>query len=512
MTDPAPAGELPADPGGRASSARPLVAVVGGGISGLTAAWRLVGAGADVVVLEGRDRCGGALRRGPVGDVVVDLGAESVLARRPEAVALMTELGLGDDLVHPATATAAVASRGALHPVPPRTLMGVPGDPGALRGLLTDDEVARVAAEPGSPAAPLTEDVDVASYVAGRVGPAVVDRLVEPLLGGVYAGRASRLSLAATMPAVWAHARRGGSLVEAVAAATRPDPAAAPRPVFAGLRGGVGRLPEELAARLTARGARIRTRTTVRGLRRLPAGWRLELGAASAAGGAPAEVLDADAVVLAVPPPAAARLLADAAPAAAAEYAAIEVASVALVSAVVPAQALDGLTGSGILVPPVDGHPVKAATFASRKWDWVDGAAGPDLAVVRMSLGRAGETAVLQRDDDDLAALALADLGTLLDRPLPAIATRVTRWGGALPQYDVGHTGRVGRIRAAVAAAGPGLAVCGAALDGVGIPACVATATAAVADLGLPLEPLDPSLAGPAPGPGATAARRTMPL
>lgn len=459
---------------------RPRVAVVGAGISGLTAAWRLVTGSApcDVVVLEARDSAGGILRLGDVGGVTVDLGAESVLARRPEAVDLIREVGLGDDLVHPATAAALVLARGSLRPLPSPTVMGVPGDPRIVADVLTGDEVARVAAEPGLPGEPVTDDVDVASYVGGRVGPAVVDRLVEPLLGGVYAGRAERLSLQATLPQVWAYARRGGSLLSAVAAATSPSPGAAPSPVFAGIRGGIGRLPQTLVERLAAGGAEFRWGTTVRGLRRAPGGWRLQVASRDGAGVA-GSVLDVDAVVIAVPPPAAARLLADEVPHAAAELARIETASVALVSALVPAAVLDGLTGrSGLLVPPVEGYAIKAATFSSRKWAWVDGLAG-DLAAIRVSLGRAGETAVLQRDDDDLAALGLADLGRVLGRPVAPVAVRVTRWGGALPQYAVGHVDLVARVRDAVAAAG-GLAICGAALDGVGVPACIAAATRAV--------------------------------
>jgi oxygen-dependent protoporphyrinogen oxidase len=225
----------------------------------------------------------------------------------------------------------------------------------------------------------------------------------------------------------------------------------------------------------------IRTRTTVRGLRRTPDGWRLELGDAARAGGAPAEVLDVDGVVVAVPPPAAARLLAREVPAAAAELADVETASVALVTVLVPRAAVAGLTGSGLLVPPVEGRAIKAATFSAVKWAWVD-ALEERLVALRMSLGRAGEAEVLQRPDADLVALATRELGELLERPLDPAAWRVTRWGGGLPQYGVGHLDRGARIRAAVAAA-PRLAICGAVLDGVGIPACVAAATRAAGDL-----------------------------
>ncbi|WP_345713846.1 protoporphyrinogen oxidase, partial [Kineococcus glutinatus] len=214
-----------------AAPRRPRVLVVGGGISGLTAALRLAPA-ADVVVLEAADRTGGVLQPVEVAGAVVDAGAESLLARRPEAVGLTREVGLGADLVHPATTRAALRVRGALHPLPAGTVLGVPGRAEQLAGLLDAGELARVAAEPGLPAPPLTADVAVGEYVAARLGPAVVDRLVEPLLGGVYAGSAARLSLRATAPQLWAHAERGGSLLHAVREAARPQPPAGAASVF----------------------------------------------------------------------------------------------------------------------------------------------------------------------------------------------------------------------------------------------------------------------------------------
>jgi protoporphyrinogen/coproporphyrinogen III oxidase len=460
----------------RVSSSR--IVVVGGGISGLAAAWRLSrsGTAAEVIVLEGAAQVGGKLRVDSVGGLRVDVGAESVLARRPEALALIGEAGLAGDLVHPAVSSASVLARGVLHPLPPGTVMGVPADPAAvpgLAGLLSDDEVARVATEPTIEAPALIDDVSVGSWVTGRMGRAVVDRLVEPLLGGVYAGHADRLSLQATVPALWQRARRGGALL---ARSPAPAPVPDPRPVFAGLRGGIGRLPGALADQLTAAGFEVRTGTTVRGLRRTTAGWRLETGPA----GAP-EYLEADAVILAVPPAAASRLLAADCPAAAAELAGIETASVAVVAVALPRDQLAGVTGSGLLIPPVEGTAIKAATFSSAKWDWMSEAGDP--LVIRLSLGRAGQQQTLQRPDDELAAVAVADLAAVLGRPLRAIDTRVVRWGGALPQYAVGHLARIQRVRAAVAAAGR-LAICGAALDGVGVPACIASADRAVSDLG----------------------------
>ncbi len=468
---------------------RVRLAVVGAGISGLAAAWRATSdpagdggpaAGPDeVIVLESSPRTGGKLLtgqlQGPGGaPISVDLGAESTLARRPEAVDLIAEAGLPDDLVHPAVASASVLARGRLYAMPGGTVMGVPNDPASLRGLLDDAGVARAAAEPSIPAAGLDHDIDVASWVSQRFGQAVSDRLVEPLLGGVYAGHADRLSLQATIPALWPLAQAGGSVLGRL-----PGAQSAPgTPVFAGVRGGLGRLADVLRTGLEARGVRIRTHCTVRDLQRLQNGWRLETGPAPA----PVQLL-ADQVIVAVPPPAAARLLRRECLAAAVELADIPMASVAVIVAVLPAVQAAGLTGSGVLVPPIEGHLIKAATFSSAKWSWVgEQAASQDCVLIRISVGRAGEEQDLQLPDDALAAAAVHDLGLVLRRTLAPTAVLVQRWGGGLPQYQVGHIDRVRRIRSSIAAAG-GLAICGAALDGVGIPACIASAGRAVADL-----------------------------
>jgi oxygen-dependent protoporphyrinogen oxidase len=318
----------------------------------------------------------------------------------------------------------------------------------------------------------------------------VVDRLVEPLLGGVYAGRTDQLSFDATLPALSAESRRHASLADAVRALLPPAPpprsagpgsAPAPPPVFTTLQGGLGSLPETLAK---ASGANILTKATVRELARTPDGWRLTIGPAVAP-----ERIEADAVILALPARPASRLLAQVegagAVAAAPALAEIEYASMAIVTLAFPASAFaEPFIGSGYLVPAVDGRPVKAVTFSSVKWPHLTAGlpAGEQVVVVRCSLGRIGEEAVLQRDDAELAELAAADLaaaGVGLAGKADPVDSRVTRWGGGLPQYSVGHLDRVARIRAGVAAQ-PGLAICGAAFDGVGIPACIATARLAV--------------------------------
>jgi len=460
---------------------RPHVVVVGGGIAGLTAAYALSREGATgprVTLFETSAVLGGKLRVGQVAGLPVDEGAEAILARRPEGTELARAVGLGAELVHPATTAAAVWTRGALRPLPAGHVMGVPTDLRALAdsGVLSPGGLARVSLDALLLRTPVDGDIAVGRYVAARLGREVVDRLVEPLLGGVYAGHADNLSLAATVPQLAEIAARERSLLAGarrVRAARPPDSS----PVFAGVSGGVGRLAAAVSAAARSRGAQLRTGVTVRGLRRTPTGWQLTVGPASAR-----EEMPADAVILALPAAPAARLLADVAPAAASELAGVAYASVAIVMTAWPTAAFPRpLTGSGFLVPPVDGRVVKAATYSSRKWGWL-AAADPGVVVVRCSVGRLGDEADLQRDDAELVSLATADLAAatgVRGRPVDA---RVTRWGGSLPQYAVGHLDRVARIRAAVAAV-PGLAVCGAAYDGIGIPACVASGRAAAAQV-----------------------------
>jgi oxygen-dependent protoporphyrinogen oxidase len=426
------------------------VAVVGGGVAGLTAAYELGQAGVEVLVLEGSDRIGGKLRLAEVDGVTLDVGAEALLARRPEATDLCASIGLGDAIVHPATLSAAIWTRDALRPMPP-TVMGIPADVDALMasGIVDRPPVSRPAPAP-------SDDLSVGEFVRARVGDQVLDRLVEPLLGGVYAGRADALSLAAAGAPILA---LGDDLL-AGAAAAKATPESGP--VFAGLDGGVGRLPSALA---DASGAEIHTEAVVRDIQRTDAGWILRL-----VGGEE----KVDAVILAVPAPAASRLLADTAPEASFELADLTYASMAIVTFVVDGEV--ELTGSGFLVPPVDGTAIKGSTFSSQKWSWL---AASGRTTLRASVGRVGDTALLHQDDATVAAAALADLRSAVGHlPEPA-QWHVQRWGGALPQYEVGHLDRIDVVDRAIAAE-PGLEVCGAAYRGVGVPAVIASSQGAV--------------------------------
>jgi len=459
------------------------VVVVGAGISGLAAARSVseVRPDAEVVVLEATDRVGGKLRLGEVGGLTVDLGAESMLNRRPEAVGLAGDVGLGDRIVHPTTASAAVWSRGKLRSLP-KSLLGVPVGVRALArsGVVSRAGVARTALDKVLPPLRPDEDVSIGELVQRRCGREVVDRLVEPLLGGVYAGHAREISARAAAPQLLAKLEETGRLMAAAAAATSGP--ATGTPVFAGLAGGVGQLPDAIARDLD-----VRTGTTVRELHRLADGrWRVVTGPVPAP-----EVIEADAVVLAVPAAPSSRLLSDVAPAAAAELAAVEYASMAVVTMAFRRRDLTAVEGSGFLVPPVDGRRIKAATFSFRKWGWLD-EASDEVAVLRTSVGRHREEASLQLPDDALVDASVAELGDAVGLRARPVDHYVQRWGGGLPQYAVGHPDRVRRIRAAVAEL-PGLAVCGAAYDGVGIPACIASGRRAAAELLEQLPAHDPS-------------------
>jgi protoporphyrinogen/coproporphyrinogen III oxidase len=470
------------------------VAIIGGGVSGLAAAFLLRDAGLAVTVLEGSPRLGGKLAVSEVAGSQVDAGAEALLARRPEGTGLIAALGLSGELVAPGTTSAGIWTRDRIRPLPRRQFLGVPADLDELAatGIVSEAGVARAREDLTRPATPAGGDESVTSRVGGRLGPEVVDRLVEPLLGGVYAGRCEDLSFEATLPAL-AQAARGRASLSASAAALLPRSAPAPGPAappaFTTLPGGLGRLPAALAARS---GATVRTGAMVRELARTADGWQLTVGSAHAA-----ESVTADAVIIAVPARPASRLLAPVAGAAAAAAALAEIAyaSMAIITLAYPDSAFPAPPpGSGFLVPAVDGRAVKAVTFSTSKWPHLR-QTSPGVQIVRCSVGRLGEQAILQRDDGELAALAAADLAAATGVRGAPVDVRVTRWGGGLPQYSVGHLDRIARIRAGVQAL-PGVAVCGAAFDGVGIPACIATARLAADQVLAYLEAGVPAAAG----------------
>ncbi len=486
---------------------RPVVAVVGGGMAGLAAAWELSGAAAGgpaprIVVLEAGSRPGGKVRSTEFCGRTVDVAADAFLARRPEASELCGELGLADALVAPGASGASLWVQGRLRMMPEGVNLGVPTRawPIIRTGILGPAGLLRAGADlvrphRGDPRD--TADRSVGDIVGARLGHQVVERLVDPLVGGIHAGGVDDLSAEATFPPLLAAARTSGSLIRALRrpptpGQTPPAPTTGPAPpVFWSLEGGNARLPAELAAALSARGVDVVTQVAVESMTRLPSGpgatWRLALaGEAAKVAGAvgpsdSARALDVDAVVLAVPAGQAAGLLDDQAPLAASILDGVEYASVTVVTLSMPAGAIRSpLVGTGFLVPrtsPIRGATplITGCTYLTRKWP---GLARPGDELLRLSVGRYGDTRPDSLDDDELSAAVTAELSAVLDVAGVPRAAMVTRWDGAFPQYRVGHLTRTAVVEQAVAGL-PGVAVAGSAYRGVGIPAVVGSGRAA---------------------------------
>ena len=467
------------------------VAVIGGGIAGLSAALDLAELpGVAVTLFEEADQPGGKLRAGDIAGVTVDVGAESVLAARPEALALAGRVGLKPSVEFPAARHANVLSRGTLRPLPPGLVTGVPTDLRALAAsrIMTLPGLLRIPLDQVRRGLELDGDVSVGELLRDRLGQEVVDRLAEPLLAGVYAGDPFQLSLQMANPSLFRQLARDDSLL-AAARATRAGSGSLSGsrrgPVFAGFRGGVSRLASKTAEAFTAQGGLLRTGVEVERLRRVGSRWNVM---------ADGQVYDFDAVVVAVPAAPAARMLRLSAPFVAAQLLPIEYASVAVVSLAFRSAEVGTLDGSGFLVPPIEGHQVKGVTFTSAKWSWAArnarSAQPKGNVLVRASFGRHGDEAVLERDDDELVALAVAELHEIAGLPTHAADAVVTRWDDALPQYRVGHAELVRRARTALTDT-PGLALAGAAYDGVGVASCIASGQSAARAVRLHLDEME---------------------
>jgi len=448
----------------RVSTAR--YCVVGGGISGLVAAYRLrvtAGPDASITVLDPADRLGGVLRTERICGQPLDVGAEAFVARRPEVPALLAELGLAGKQIATSGARPLIYSEGRLHPLPKDTVNGIPSQPAELAGLVDDATIRWLRDEPRRPFTWRPgADPTVADLVGDRFGEQVVIRSVDPLLSGVYAGSAATIGIRAAAPTVAAALDRGArSLTEAVRAALPPPMAGS---VFGAVDGGYTVLLDELVRRCGLRWAQV----AVRSVQRAARGWELvdDEGAR----------WSADAVVLAVPAPRLPALIADLAPRSAAAARKISVASAAVV-----ALALPGGTPlpeqSGVLVAGQGRLHAKAVTLSSRKW----GRRG-SAEMVRLSFGRFGDSVARSIGDEELLTWSGRDLATLFGITVEPVDHRVVRWIDALPQYGPGHADLAAEVRAGLP---PTLAVAGAYLDGIGVPACVAAATRAAAEISM---------------------------
>ena len=459
------------------------VCVVGGGISGLAAAWELTGGATaqdgtpHVVVLEVTGGFGGALRSNTFAGRVVDMGPDGFLGRRPEAVQLCEEVGLGEAMVPIAARGASVWARGRLRPLPDAHALGIPTRfwSTARTGILGVGGVlglARDALLPRPDVRGPIGDRSVGPLVARKLGQPVVDTLVDPLIGGIHAGAVDDMSAAAVFPPLLAAAQRRGSLMRALRDEVPPPQPDGP-PLFWSLEGGMAALVHTLASGLERRGVDLRASTPALRLDRSGTDWTV------VADGWSGQV---DAVVLATPAWATAPLLRPHDDEAAALLDAIDYASVVVVTfqarpESVPADAF----GTGFLVPrrarraDGDAWAVTACTFLDRKWPHL---ARDGEVLLRVSLGRVDDTRPDAWADAELVERAwqeLAELWGVTGQPQEATVWRYPR---AFPQYRVHHLLRAAGVEAAVARLG-GLAVAGAAYHGVGIPACIAGGRAA---------------------------------
>ncbi|MGI8794069.1 MAG: protoporphyrinogen oxidase [Acidimicrobiales bacterium] len=439
------------------------VAVVGGGIAGMAAAWQAVTDGHEVVLVEASDRLGGKIRTSAFGGLPVDEGPDAFLTRVPDATALCAEIGL-DDLVPPATGKAYLWARGALRPIPEATVLGIPTDLSTVAptGLLTEAGLSRAAMEPTLAGPAMTDDTSIGELVRRRFGDEVADYLVDPLLGGINAGGIDNLSVEVAAAQVAAVARRSESLMVGLAAMRAAAPPSGAS-VFLAPRGGMQELVDRLAGALTEAGAQLRTGVSAERLEPVGGGWTVFVGRGSN--------VEADRIVVASPAPTTAALLKPHALKAADAIAAIDHASVALVTLLYPKHAIGlEVDGSGFLVPRPEGRMLTACSWFSSKWAHLD---LPGHVIMRASVGRFGDAASLTLDDGPLVDQVHAELTEAMGLTARPTEARVSRWFDAFPQFAPGHLNRMAEVDDSIAEDAPGLAVAGSFLRGVGLPACI---------------------------------------
>jgi oxygen-dependent protoporphyrinogen oxidase len=486
------------------------VVVVGGGIAGLTAALELAEGGGPVTLVESTGRFGGKIATHRVDGLIVEGGADSFLSSKPAGLALVERLGLSDRLVNSKTEDRRtfVWSGGELRELPEGLVLGSPARAWSLlrSGLLSPLGAARLVGDvavrrpnSGRDGRPPPEET-VAEFFTRRLGPEAYTRVVEPLLAGIHAGDATKLSLPATFPRFLDMERDHGGLVRATLASQVPKlpkplrrkgsgtgsaaggpvgPVPRGRTPFVSFRTGMAELIEALEVRLGSLGVDLRRGAPVATIRAVGGGYEVVL--------AYGDAVPAAAVVLATPAPVTARLVRPLSPVAATLLEEIEHASTATVSLAYRAEDVGTPPeGYGFVVPRAEGRHLLAGTWGSGKWP---GRAPAGQILVRGYVGGVGREAVLEADDDGLVHLVRAELGALAGIRGSPVHSEVHRYPAGMPQYTVGHLGRVQRIRAALAAC-PGLAVTGAAYTGVGIPDCISdaltTARAVLTRLGSP--------------------------
>jgi oxygen-dependent protoporphyrinogen oxidase len=439
------------------------VVVVGAGVAGLATAYRLLSGptSPEVLVLETASEPGGKIRSASVGSIELEAGPDSLLTRKPWAVELCRELGLGDDLAAPTPAPASVYTDAGLLRFPSGPF-GISTDPVELLrwpGMSYAGKV-RAGGDLVIPRRRQDGDESLGSLLRRRIGDEATEKLVAPLLGGLFAGDVDRLSVQATFPELARWERDHGSLVRGARAATRAGKARAghskPAPMFLRLRGGLRRLTDALAGAVGSQ--RVRLGTPVTGIARDGAGYVVTLDG---------DAVPADAIVLSSPAFVTADLVEGLAPGAAGLLREIPHVTTAVVLLVYPEGTGRHLPESSGFVAPRGALAVTAATLVSRKWP--DDAFG-DRAIVRGFVGAAGVEGAVEGTDDELVARVAAQLAEIFPLPPEPESAEVVRWPRAMPQYEVGHLDRVAGIEAGLP---PGMFVVGQAYRGAGIPDCV---------------------------------------
>ncbi|BFU95895.1 MAG: Protoporphyrinogen oxidase [Nitrospira sp.] len=457
------------------------VAIVGGGIAGLAAAFALLERSAQgsmpiaCTVLERSPSWGGKIVTHRIGDLVTEAGPDSFLSQKPAGLQLIDKLGLTDQLIDTnKTATkACVYSHGRLRELPEGLVVIAPGQirPFLRSGLLSPAGLLRMGTDIILPARRVPEDESLASFFRRRFGRQAFERMMEPLMAGIYAGDAEQLSIKATFPRFPELERTHGSVIRGMLA-TRADAsgtqaAGRKRTMFVSLKNGLEDLVTALRRSLTDRGVILRSGTSVESLRvRSHELGRWTYDVMLSGGGA----LSVDGLILATPAFISAELLRPLTPIAGGLLERIPYASTATVAMAYPATAVgQHVQGFGFVVPRVEQRDLIAATWTSLKWPQ---RAPADQVLVRCYLGGVGREAVLELDDQSLIARVRAELQHICGLAAEPTYVEVNRWTKAMPQYVLGHLERLEQIEAALSRFG-GLVLTGSAYRGVGIPDCI---------------------------------------
>jgi protoporphyrinogen/coproporphyrinogen III oxidase len=456
----------------RTDASRSSVVVVGGGISGLAAAYQIRQAapGARVTLLEATDRLGGKILTERCNNFVIEAGPDSFLANKPRGVGLCQELGIAGDLqgVTPRQHRAFVLFRGRLHELPEGLTGLVPTRLGPLirSTLLSPRGKARVALDYILPPRRANGDESLGAFICRRLGREAWERLVEPLMAGIYAADGDTLSLAATFPQLRDAERRHGGLIRGVLAGRRAGSATSGPTGFLAPAGGMGQLVVALSDRLYCGDVVMMTGVAAEAITKQTDGYVVQLANNAS--------IPADAVIVATPAFIAADLLSTLDAPLAADLEAIPHVSTAIVTFAFRGDEIaHSLDGHGYVVPRSEGSPVLACTWTSRKWAQ---RAPEGWELIRAFLGRSGhlQDEIDSADDEILIGLARAEVNARLGVSAQPSHTTVQRWSRGMPQYQFGHLERVARIMSALDAH-PGLFIAGNAFGGVGIPDCIAS-------------------------------------